>query len=252
MVDVKERTWTPDEAARAEVLRLYDEGIEAGVPRKAADIARELDGLKTRWTQQVIAAECKARKAAAKAAAKRTPTDEASAKEETAAKRPLSHAQSALGPETPAARTRGAVVAWGAFALGLAVSIASNIGHVVFVVGVDDPLLRFWSMGMAALWPVLLAVAVEVVSRVAWPSSWRWWVPGYIGTAIVGLIAFTISYQHLHGLLLAMGESQVTAVIGPIALDLSIVVAGVALLAIGENKKAEAIDAMPGVAAAAA
>lgn len=238
MVMELERTWEPGEAARVEVLRLYDESCASGATRTAADIARELTGLKERWTQGVISREVKRRRAAAKADAKRTPAPDP-APEAEEGKRPQrrARAESAPSPAPKATHRRGgALVAWGAFALGLAVSIASNVGHVVFVVGVEEH-MRIWSMGMAALWPMLLAVAVEVVSRVAWPRSWRWWLPGYVGTAVVGLIAFTISYQHLHGLLLAFGESGLTALLGPIALDLTIVVAGVALLAIGEARK---------------
>lgn len=248
--ETTERTWEPDETARAEVLRRWRASCTAGAPLRGSEIARGMPGLKPRWTQGVIAAERKAQRAEEKAA-KRTPDttaaaaptlplDEAPAEAQRArAESAQAKAQAAPG-RAPRAGSRGAVVAWGAFALGLAVSVASNVGHVLIVIRPEEGLVRIASMGMAALWPLLLAVAVEVVSRVAWPRSWRWWVPGYIGTAIVGLIAFTISYQHLHGLLRAFGESGLTALIGPIALDLTIVVAGVALLAIGETRKAEA------------
>jgi hypothetical protein len=249
MVDVKERTWCADEAARIEVLRRWDESCTTGAPLRAAEIARQMPGLKTRWTQAVIAAERKARRATAKADEKRTPAIKPDAPMlqmvEEPGKPKQARAESARAKAEPeprsAARTggRGVAVSRGAFALGLAVSIAANIGHVLIVVRPEETIVRYASMGMAALWPLLLAVAVEVVSRVAWPHSWRWWVPGYVGTIVVGLIAFTISYQHLHGLLLAFGESALTAIIGPLGLDLTIVVAGVALLAIGETRRAE-------------
>jgi hypothetical protein len=248
----EERTWTPDEAARAEVLRLYNESCAKKEPLRGAEIARRLPGLKARWVQQLIAKERKARRAEAKTAkadAKRAVAANADAPTlplaEEPAKPKRAHAQSAPAVTATASAQRGggAVVAWGVFVLGLFVSIASNIGHVLIVVQPEAGLVRLGSMGMAALWPVLLAAAVEVVSRVAWPRSWRWRVPGYAGTIIVGLIAFAISYQHLHGLLLAFGESGLTALLGPLALDLTIVVAGVALLAIGESRKAGAAAA---------
>ncbi|THV27952.1 DUF2637 domain-containing protein [Glycomyces paridis] len=241
VIDRIDRTWEPDEAARIEVLRLYDESIAARAPRTGAEIARELKGLKPRWTQGVIRSAVSDRRRAAKADAKRTAaTAEVPepAKEPKAARADRARPAAVVTPD-PLVRAQrtGAGIAWSAFALGLAVSIAANIGHVLIVVRPEAGLVRIASMGMSALWPLLLAVAVEVVSRVAWPHSWRWWLPGYAGTIIVGLIAFTISYQHLHGLLLAFGESALTALVGPIALDLTIVVAGVALLAIGEARK---------------
>lgn len=234
MVDVAERTWTPDETARAEVLRLYQESCAKNAPLRGAEIARQLPGLKARWTQGIIAEERKTQKAAAKAKRATTapPVAEASKPKGRA------RAQNAREEQAPAEGTDGVFVAWGVFVLGLSVSIASNIGHVLIVVRPEEGLVRLGSMGMAALWPILLAAAVEVVSRVAWPRSWRWRVPGYGGTIAIGLIAFVISYQHLHGLLRAFRESWLTALLGPVALDLAIVVAGVALLAIRQARKA--------------
>lgn len=245
MVDVAERTWSPDETARAEVLRLYEESCAKNAPLRGAEIARLLPGLKVRWTQAIIAKERKAQKAA-KADAKRKPSTKPSYEEPPEPKRPTqARAQNAPADQAPAEGTErdGVFVAWGVFVLGLSVSIASNIGHVLIVVRPEEGLVRLGSMGMAALWPVLLAAAVEVVSRVAWPRSWRWRVPGYGGTIAIGMIAFVISYQHLHGLLLAFRESWLTALLGPVALDLAIVVAGVALLAIRQARKAAKVTA---------
>lgn len=250
MVDVMERTWNPDAAAREEVLRRFRASCEAQAPLRGAEIAAQMPGLKPRWVQGIIAQERKDRKAEAKESAKRTkaasaaqPTTEAPAKPRRPRAENARAKDEAAPTRAPRANGSGVVVAWGAFALGLVVSVASNIGHVIVVVRPEEELVRVASMAMAALWPLLLAVAVEVVSRVSWPRSWQWWLPGYAGTIVVGLIAFVISYQHLHGLLLAFGESDLTALLGPIALDLTIVVAGVALLAIGESRKAEAAAA---------
>jgi hypothetical protein len=249
MVDVIERTWSPDEAARAEVLRLYDASCAAGAPRTGADIARELEGLKPRWTQKVISAETAARRKAAKADAKRVTATKADAPTLPLAEEPArpkraraesARAKAQAEPERMArTASRGVVAARSFFALGLVVSIAANIGHVLIVIRPEEAIVRYGSIGMASLWPVFLAAAVEVVSRVAWPAGWRWWIPGYIGTVLVGVGAFAISYQHHHGLLLAFGESAFTALIGPIVLDVFIVVAGVALLAISKARRAE-------------
>lgn len=253
MVDVKERLWSADEAARAEVLRLYDESCTANAPLRGAEIARQLPGLKARWVQGLIAKERRVRRSAAKDAKRATaakPDEEASAPTLPLPEDPVrpkraraENARAKAEPEperAPRTGSRGVVAARGFFALGLVVSIAANIGHVLIVIRPEEAIVRFGSIGMASLWPVFLAAAVEVVSRVAWPAGWRWWIPGYIGTVLVGVGAFAISYQHHHGLLLAFGESWFTALIGPIVLDVFIVVAGVALLAISKARRAEA------------
>lgn len=153
-----------------------------------------------------------------------------------ALERPKKPAQQRTNPQRPGASG----VAWLAFGLGILISIAANIGHVYFVTDPADHVARIASMSMAALWPVLLAVAVEVVSRVSYPRGWRWWLPGYAATILVGVAAAIISYQHMNGLLLSFGESEVTGILGPIAVDGTLVVGGFAILAIGETRKKSA------------
>lgn len=150
----------------------------------------------------------------------------------------VSHATTTTPVETFRPQRPGASSsAWSAFLLGIFVSVAANIGHVWFVISPDDHAARYASMFGAALWPLLLALCVEVVSRVSYPKGWRWWLPGYLATIFVGLVAAVVSYQHMHGLLLAFGESSLTAAIGPVGVDGLLIVGGFAILAIGETRK---------------
>jgi len=138
--------------------------------------------------------------------------------------------------EAPTApQRRGASgVAWLAFGLGIIISVSANVGHIWFV---SKPSAEaMWSaMVFAAFWPVALAVAVEVLSRVSWPAGLRW--PGLLGTMLVGGVALVVSYRHMNGLLIYFGESWLSAALGPIGVDGLLIVGGFALLAIGETKK---------------
>jgi hypothetical protein len=125
-------------------------------------------------------------------------------------------------------------VAWLAFGLGIIISVSANVGHIWFVSKPSAEALVS-AMVFAAFWPVALAVAVEVLSRVTWPAAFRW--PGLLGTVLVGGVALVVSYRHMNGLLTYFGESTLSAALGPVGVDGLLIVGGFALLAIGETKK---------------
>ena len=125
-------------------------------------------------------------------------------------------------------------VAWLAFGLGIIISVSANVGHIWFV-SKPSAEAMIAAMVFAAFWPVALAVSVEVLSRVTWPAALRW--PGLLGTVLVGGVALVVSYRHMNGLLRYFGESELSAMLGPIGVDGILIVGGFALLAIGETKK---------------
>jgi len=125
-------------------------------------------------------------------------------------------------------------VAWLAFGLGIIISVSANVGHIWFVTQPSAEALVS-AMVFAAFWPVALAVAVEVLSRVTWPAAFRW--PGLLGTVLVGGVALVVSYRHMNGLLVYFGESEISAALGPVGVDGLLIVGGFALLAIGDTKK---------------
>lgn len=138
-------------------------------------------------------------------------------------------------PRVPNPQRRGASgVSWLAFGLGIVISVSANVGHIWFV-SKPSAEAMVSAMVLAAFWPVALAVAVEVLSRVTWPAAFRW--PGLVGTVLVGGVALVVSYRHMNGLLLYFGESDLSAMLGPIGVDGLLIVGGFALLAIGETKK---------------
>ena len=71
----------------------------------------------------------------------------------------------------------------------------------------------------AAFWPLALLVAVEILARVEWPAG-RWWLAlRIVGVGLVAVVAAVVSYLHLSGLLAHYGDSPVTVLLGPLAVD---------------------------------
>jgi hypothetical protein len=121
------------------------------------------------------------------------------------------------------------LVAWLAFALGVAASVAANVAHARPELG---PRLA------AAFAPVALLLTVELMSRVSWPTGLAWAVGRWAGTGTVALVAAVTSYRHLSALLTEYGEDPLTAAIQPACVDGLMVVASLALLALGKPETA--------------
>lgn len=128
------------------------------------------------------------------------------------------------------------------FILGVAVSVAGNVAHtwhpdpaVLAAAGATASNYQppAGSMAFAAFFPIALLVTVEILARVRWPRGLGWQAAKFLGASIVAAVAAVVSYIHLHGLLLAYGEDGITALIGPLAVDGLMVVAGFAVLAVG-------------------
>src|SRR3954452_8929584 len=134
----------------------------------------------------------------------------------------------------------------GAF-LGGAVSIAANVAHS-YVPPVD--VSANWTPQAGAVvgaifWPVALFVAIEILARMAWPNGKRWAALRFLGLLPVAVVAAVVSYRHLSGLLNFYGEDELTAAIGPLAVDGLMVMATGALLATGARRTA--VERVPDV-----
>jgi hypothetical protein len=131
-------------------------------------------------------------------------------------------------------RASGRVVAWMGFAFGAGMSIAANVLHTYLPAAHHPP---GWTPAIptqvgAAVWPIGLLLSVEVLSRVHWPRARLWTLARFGGTGAVALGSATISYGHLHDVLLAWQYNPLAAAVGPLALDGLMVISGFALLAI--------------------
>lgn len=128
------------------------------------------------------------------------------------------------------------LIAWCAFVLGVAASVAANVAHARPELG---PRLS------SAFAPVALLLTVEIMSRVPWPQG-TWWTLGrYGGTGTVALVAAVMSYRHMYGLLASYGEDTLNSSIGPLAVDGLMVVASLALLALGQHQPTKETDPAP-------
>ncbi|WP_433465816.1 DUF2637 domain-containing protein [Spirillospora sp. CA-128828] len=138
--------------------------------------------------------------------------------------------------------------ATGAFLLGVGVSISANVAHTYYpaaeVLRGAHKTAEEWSPPVgaqlaAAFYPLALLLVVELLSRVEWPATWGWQASRYGGTALVAGVAAVVSYRHMSALLDAYGEDDLTAMIGPLAVDGLMVVASFALLALGRETVTE-------------
>lgn len=151
----------------------------------------------------------------------------------------------------PPAHGRGWAVT--AFGLGVLVSVGANVAHswypsnaVLQRAGVTaaEWTPELGAMIMSAFYPVALLLTVEILSRVQWPNSIGWAAMRFVGSGAVALVAAIVSYGHMAGLLRAYGEDELTAGIGPLAVDGMMLVAGFALLAIGRTSSLAEVPAV--------
>lgn len=157
--------------------------------------------------------------------------------------RPVLQAQAApkaaamTEPAKSGGKPRGRLIAWTTMAVGITVSMGANVGHIVFVIGPtmpDGP--SPWSMGLAAFWPLSLFLAIEVITKVSWPSSLAFTLTRYLAVGGIALVAAWVSYWHMHGLLDHWGEDALSAYVGPLGVDGLVIIGGIALAAIRQSK----------------
>jgi hypothetical protein len=125
-------------------------------------------------------------------------------------------------------------IAWWGFTVGAAVSISANVADSHPNVG---------ARLAGGFWPIALLLAIEVISREQFGHTITARLARFGGTGVVAAVAAAISYTHLSSLLGRYGEGQVTAHIGPLAIDGLMVVCGTALLNRENTPRADAANA---------
>jgi hypothetical protein len=127
----------------------------------------------------------------------------------------------------------GKFVAWVGFALGSLLSVAANVLAARIA---PEHAPADWNPSLdaqvgAAAWPLMLIIAVEVLSRIAWPPGALWKLARYGGVGMVALVGAVISYGHIHEVLQSWGYIDFAAKVGPLGVDGLMVVCGFAMLA---------------------
>jgi hypothetical protein len=130
----------------------------------------------------------------------------------------------------------GKAIAWLSFTLGIAVSIAGNIGHAAS----DGMKPGEWAG--AAFWPLALMLTIEILTRVRWQPGKRWTAARIAGLVLVAAVAAVLSYRHLAGLMTYWGEDKLNAHLGPLAVDGLMLVAATALLSISHERVPEPVE----------
>jgi hypothetical protein len=125
--------------------------------------------------------------------------------------------------------------------LGGLVSIAANITHTFLPPAGQADTWRppLMAIVFSVCWPVFLFVAVEILARTEWPRRiFTWTLVRWVGLLPVAVVAASVSYRHLSGLLAHYGEEPFVALIGPLAVDGLMVMATGALIATGRHHRA--------------
>lgn len=100
--------------------------------------------------------------------------------------------------------------------LGFSASVTANVASTALKV-TDVPLaLR---IPFAIFWPLATYVAIEVLARIDWNTSWSHRAIRMVLWGPVGAVAAFVSYLHQHHLMVLAGEPGLAQGFGPIAVD---------------------------------
>lgn len=114
----------------------------------------------------------------------------------------------------------------GGLILGIASSVAGNVTNTVLTKTDVGLALRIVE---AALWPVLLFWAVEVLVRTLWPKS----LLGLLGQGVLllsGVPAAVTSFAHIRHLMIKSNEQGIVQLSAPLAIDALMIGCTIALL----------------------
>ncbi len=142
--------------------------------------------------------------------------------------------------KTPKTYRRPVKVAITVLIAGFAVSLAGNLAAINLDDGKPPGVGAYIS---AVWWPLALFLMVELTLHTPWDSSFRDKAVRYLGITLVGGLAFYISYFHLAHVLSSFGYDTPSRYAGPLAVDVAMVVATMALNRIGVATRAAAATA---------
>ncbi len=131
----------------------------------------------------------------------------------------------------------------------LALSLLANVGHTLLA----DSIVPVWLRMIGAVaWPWLVYLGVDITVKVAWDlisgrRSGIWLARLLI--LIPGVPAGITSYEHMHAVLLAMGERPFIAMIGPGAVDLMMIGCTITLVLLQRAPATEVAEPEQSVAA---
>lgn len=132
-----------------------------------------------------------------------------------------------MNPEKSYRRPK--VVAGTVLGAGLLASIAGNVQSIILT----DATPSVGSMISALWWPAILFGMIELAIHTPWGKTPLWLTVQWSGSVVIGGVAFYISYFHLAHVLSSYGYDTVSRYAGPVAVDVAMGVATLAMNRIG-------------------
>ena len=118
----------------------------------------------------------------------------------------------------------GRIFAYAGILLGLGISTTINVMHAVRTSG------QWWSPWLDGAWPVLLFIALEVLTRTRWGAGSARYA-AWFGVGVVALVAGVESYWNLRAMMILAHKEVWLATLGPLGIDGLMVACAAALLA---------------------
>lgn len=148
------------------------------------------------------------------------------------------------GRSAPVLSAGGRFTARAGFVFGSVTSVAANV-LAARIPPVNAG--QHWSPNVAAeigaaVWPLILLLSVEILSRVRWPRMWQWGLAKFGGAGTVALGSAVISYGHIRTVLMSWDYNATGAGVGPLVVDGLMVISGFALLAMSHQPSASTGD----------
>jgi hypothetical protein len=117
--------------------------------------------------------------------------------------------------------------------------LASIAGNVTSTVLTESGVHLAFRVPWAILWPVLVYIGIEVLTRTDWRKGWAHWGARLVLIGPVSMVAALVSYLHIHHLMRLSGEIGLAQAVGPLAIDGTLFGCTVVLLITRAAAKAE-------------
>lgn len=131
--------------------------------------------------------------------------------------------------EATLGRPSGHVVALFSLIAGVLLSMAANIMHTMVVIpdqtgGSSDA----FAVAFASVWPILLFLALEVLTKIQWRADRARWVR-IAAVTLIAAVAGWVSFHHMSSLFMYWGDDPIVAYAGPLAIDGLVAVSAMAV-----------------------
>ena len=131
--------------------------------------------------------------------------------------------------EATLGRPSGHVVALFSLIAGVLLSMAANIMHTMVVIpdqtgGRSDA----FAVAFASVWPILLFLALEVLTKIQWRADRARWVR-IAAVTLIAAVAGWVSFHHMSSLFMYWGDDPIVAYAGPLAIDGLVAVSAMAV-----------------------